>query len=142
MEITGQPPPTRQEQDMAALGHALQIFCGVLGPLAIFLWKRNSRFVAFHCLQAIFWQLLLGAVALLTALVVVAFVFLALSTQGGSTQQPTPIVFFALPVIWLFALGGSLLTLILAIVYALKAMKGQWAQYPLVGGWAKRAAGV
>ncbi|MGH9556510.1 MAG: DUF4870 domain-containing protein [Terriglobales bacterium] len=142
MEITGQPPPTREEQDMAALGHGLQIFCGVLGPLAIFLWKRNSRFVAFHCLQAIFWQLLLGVAALLTSLAVVAFVFLGLSSQSGSVEQPTPVIFLAFPIIWLFALGGAVLTLILAIVYALKAMKGEWAQYPLVGGWAKRAAGV
>ncbi len=142
MDITGQPPPTKDEQDMAALGHALQIFCGVFGPLVIFLWKRNSRFVAFHCLQAIFWQLLLGVVALLAAMVVVGFVFLGLASQGSSTQQPPPVVFLALPIIWLFALGGSLMTLILAIVYALKAMRGEWAQYPIVGAWAKRAAGV
>ena len=141
MEITGQPPPTREEQDMAALGHAIQIFCGVLGPLVIFLWKRNSRFVAFHCLQAIFWQLLLGVVALLTALVVVGVVFLGIASQEGGSQQP-PAVFLALPFIWLFALGGSVMTLVLAIVYALKAMRGEWAMYPLVGQWAKRAAGV
>ena len=142
MDITGQPPPTKDEQDMAALGHALQIFCGVFGPLAIFLWKRQSRFVAFHCLQAIFWQLLLGAVAAVTAVLVVSFVLLAVSTQGSGSQQAPPAVFFVLPIIWLFALGGSVMSLVLAIVYALKAMRGEWAQYPIVGKWAKRAAGI
>jgi uncharacterized Tic20 family protein len=142
MEITAPPPPTKDEQDMAALGHALQIFCGALGPLVIFLWKRNSRFVAFHCLQAIFWQLLLGAVAVVTAVMVVGFVFLTLSSQQGQVHQPTPVAFFAFPIIWLFALGGSVLTLILAIVYALKAMRGEWAEYPIVGKWARRVAGV
>ncbi|MCI0353517.1 MAG: DUF4870 domain-containing protein [Acidobacteria bacterium] len=127
---------------MAALAHGLQIFCGLLGPLVIFLWKRESRFIAFHCLQAIFWQLLLSVAALLTSLVVVGFVLLGLSSQAGGVEQPTPVLFLALPIIWLFALGGGVLTLVLAIVYAIKAMKGQWAQYPLVGGWAKRAAGV
>jgi uncharacterized Tic20 family protein len=142
MEITGPPPPSREEQDYAALGHALQIFCGFLGPLVIYLWKRDSRFVAFHCLQAIFWQLLLFAASLVTALLVVSFVFLGLSTQGSGVEQPSPVMFLVVPVIWLFALGGSVLTLVLAIVFAIKAMRGQWALYPLVGGWAKRAAGL
>ena len=141
MEITNQPPPSREEQDLAALAHALQIFSGFLGPLVIYLLKRNSRFVAFHALQAIFWQLLLMVAALMSALLVLGFVFMSLSSQGSGAGQPSPF-FLVLPILWLFAMGGSVMSLVLAIVYALKAMRGQWAQYPLVGGWAKRVAGV
>ncbi|MCI0356083.1 MAG: hypothetical protein L0099_13755, partial [Acidobacteria bacterium] len=72
----------------------------------------------------------------------IGFVTLGLSTQAGGAQQPSPAALFAVSILWLFVLGGSLVSLILAIVYALKAMRGQWAEYPLVGRWAKRVAGV
>ncbi len=141
MEIIVQPPPTREEQDLAALAHALQIFSSFLGPLVIYFLKPSSRFVAFHALQVIFWQLLLWVVALLSAQLVVAFVSMSLSSQAGAADQPSP-VFLAVPILLMFAMGGTLMSAVLAIVYAIKAMKGQWAQYPLVGAWAKRAVGV
>ncbi len=142
MEKTALPTPSREEQDYAALAHGSQIFCGFLGPLILFLWKRNSRFVSFHALQAVFWQLLLAAAALVTAGLVIAFVTFGLSTQAGGDQQSAPATFFVVPIFWLFILGGSILSLVLAIVYAIKAMRGQWAEYPIVGRWAKRVVGV
>ena len=127
---------------MATLAHVLQIFTGFFGPLIIYFLKPNSRFVAFHALQAAFWQLLLAAIAILTVVLVLGFVFLGLSSQAGGADQLSPVAFLAVPIIALFALCGGPVTLVLAIVFAVKASQGQWSQYPLVGGWAKRVAGV
>jgi uncharacterized membrane protein len=35
------------------LAHLLQFFAGFIPPLVIYLVKRNSRFVAFHAMQAL-----------------------------------------------------------------------------------------
>ncbi len=142
METAGSPQTTPQERQMATLAHVLQIFFGFLGPLIIFLVKRNSRFVAFHALQAIFWHLLLAATAILTVVLVLGFVFLGLASQAAGADQPSPVFFLAVPIIALFAMCAGPVTVVLAIVFAVKASQGQWSQYPLVGGWAKRVAGA
>jgi uncharacterized membrane protein len=42
------------------------------------------------------------------------------------------------PIFWLLAMGGWLLVLILAIVYGIKAGRGEWAGYPVIGRLARR----
>ena len=42
---------------MATLAHALQIIGSWIAPLVIFLIRRESRFVAFHALQALLLQI-------------------------------------------------------------------------------------
>ncbi len=54
--------PTQDERTIALLAHMLQILLWWIAPLAIFLIKRNSKFISFHALQA----LLLQAVYVLT----------------------------------------------------------------------------
>jgi len=39
------------------------------------------------------------------------------------------------------AMGGFAVSMTLAIMYCLKAMRGQWAEYPAIGKWARRIAG-
>jgi uncharacterized Tic20 family protein len=51
------PPPTQDERTMAFLAHLLQVFTGFIGPLIIFCVKQDSRFVKFHALQSLVWQL-------------------------------------------------------------------------------------
>src|SRR5262245_61665007 len=50
--------PTQDERTMATLAHALQIIGSWIAPLVIFLIRRESRFVAFHALQALLLQIL------------------------------------------------------------------------------------
>jgi len=56
------PPPnlelTQDEKAYAGLAHALMISTWWIGPLVIFLMKRSSRFVSFHALQALLWQII------------------------------------------------------------------------------------
>jgi hypothetical protein len=48
--------PTSDETTLALLAHVLQIFTWWIGPLAIYLAKRDSKFVSFHAMQALLWQ--------------------------------------------------------------------------------------
>ena len=46
------PPPTPDERTLAMLAHILQTFSCFIGPLVIYVVKRDSRFVAFHVISS------------------------------------------------------------------------------------------
>lgn len=106
---------------LALFGLALFGFIGLLGPLIVYVVKKNqSRFVAFHSLQA-----LLADVTLL------AFFFAARSFFRIAPD----LVVFIFPLI----LGAHFVYNILG---AIKAWDSEWFQIPLVGGFALRQAGA
>jgi hypothetical protein len=39
------------------------------------------------------------------------------------------------PVLWLGFIGGWVVNLVLGVVYAVKANRGEWATYPVFGKW-------
>jgi len=43
------------------------------------------------------------------------------------------------PLVWLVFMGMWVLVLVAAILYSIKAGRGEWAEYPVVGKWARRA---
>ncbi len=135
-----QPEPTQDERTMAVLAHALQVVGAWIAPLVIFLVKRESRFVAFHALQALLLQVLI--MVLWVGIMVAFFAAMFASIGMHPAQQPTqtlPVGMFVLfPLVWLLAMGGWAAVLICAIVYAIKAGRGEWAAYPLLGGLARR----
>lgn len=54
-------------------------------------------------------------------------------------SEPPPLwLFIVFPVFWLFHMGAWILVLVMAIVYCIKAGRGEWAAYPIIGRWAKR----
>ena len=111
----------------------LQIMLWWIAPLAIFLIKRNSKFISFHALQA----LLLQAVYLLLLLgefmLGIAVFFLVAATAPALQHAPPPPEFFILmPVLWLSWMGMGLMVLLAAIVYGVKAGRGEWAEYPVL----------
>lgn len=135
---------TQDEKAFAGLAHALMISTRWIGPLIIYLTKKESRFVNFHCLQALFWQIIF---TLLYAGGMVVFFVGMFSTilslpQGKATEPPQfPAAFFLVfPLFWLITMGGFAISLTLGIVYRLKAMRGEWAGYPLIGRWVRRIA--
>ncbi len=135
--------PDSDERMYACLAQFLQMVGGFIGPLIIFLVKRESRFVAFHALQALLWQIvvMIGWMVFMALFFSMAF---AGFPQPGTKPPPGPPpgFFFLFPLLWLGAMGGWVLTLILAIVYGVKAMRGEWAAYPFIGRLAKRMLGV
>ena len=87
---------------MAFLAHLLQAFTGFIGPLIIFCVKQDSRFVKFHALQALVWQLCYMALIFFAS---IAFFFTIFSSVAhippGSHQGPPLGFFIFLPVFWL-----------------------------------------
>ncbi len=129
---------TQDERTIALLAHMLQIMLWWIAPLAIFLIKRDSKFVSFHALQA----LLLQAVYVLTIIagMVLAFgVFIlsaALAPEGSNAVPPE--FYFLMPVLWLSLMGMGVVVLLAGIVYGVKAGRGEWAEYPVLGTLARR----
>ncbi len=125
------------------LAHVLQIFSWLLGPMIIFLVRKDSRFVRYHALQAVFFQLLVMLVWGATILTLFAGFFTAIARHRGPVG-PAAIVF---PVLFfvIFWGGGALtwlLNLVLGIVYGLRANNGEWAGYPGIKYLAAKVAGV
>jgi uncharacterized Tic20 family protein len=130
--------PTQDERTMATLAHGLSIL-GFLAPLIIFLLKRQSRFVSFHALQALLWHVTYLILIVLGMVAFLAIFILTLVAHPIAKGAAPPLgVFLVFPFLWLFFMAGSIVTLILAIVYAIKAGQGEWADYPIFGKLARR----
>jgi uncharacterized Tic20 family protein len=134
------PEPTQDDRTMALMAHLLQIFTGFLGPLVIYFLRRQSRFVAFHSLQALFWQILVTALYIVGALLMV-FTMVAGNAQGGG-QGPSGGTIALFVLFWVATFLVSIVNLVVAVYFTVKASKGEWAENPLVARWARRAAGI
>ena len=75
--------PTSDETTSALLAHVLQIFTWWIGPLAIYLAKRDSKFVSFHAMQALLWQFTMMGLGMVMGLVWVFFFFLTFCRIWG-----------------------------------------------------------
>jgi len=144
--------PTTDERTNAMLAHVLSIFGGFIGPLVIYFVKgKDSRFVAFHSLQAIFWHL-----ACMVGMVGGAFVgfgavvgFTAAHAPPAPLPAPAPHAhappppgfFFAFFGLWALMMLGWVLNAGYVVYLAIKANSGQWCRYPVVGGIVTRAGG-
>jgi uncharacterized Tic20 family protein len=144
MEPTEVIPPTPDERTIAMLAHLMQIFAWFWGPLVVYLVKRESRFVAFHALQALFLQIILyGFVVCWDGCLDGVHVWFRhpswrLAPQLAGSPYGAPHSFSC-------HLGlmmcGWILNITLGIIFGIKASKGEWAQYPILGRWARRLAG-
>ena len=125
------------------LAHILQIFSWLIGPGIIFFVRRDSKFVRYHALQAVFFQLLLMILWVASLIAIFAGVFLAFSRRGEASFTPAAV--FPVLMIVVFWGGGALtwvLNLVLGIVYGLRANNGEWAGYPGIKYLAAKVAGV
>jgi uncharacterized Tic20 family protein len=109
---------TPEERTWAMLAHlsALLGYVVVLGqyiaPLVIYLvYRERSRFVAFHALQALYFQLAL------LLLWIVVFVATLVTCGLGAICAVVPIV----------------LNLVFVLMAAIRANSGEWYELPLVG---------
>src|ERR1022692_2356392 len=87
---------------MAMLAHVLQVVAWWLAPLGIFLVKRESRFVAFHALQALLLQIvyLILCVLFVAAWFIGFFVTVAKASHVPNAAPPM-MLFVLFPLIWL-----------------------------------------
>jgi len=126
---------------MAIFAHVFQIFGGWIAPLVIFLVKRQSRFVSFHALQALLLQIVHVVVTIVVVMVffVVIFgsAFASIAHQAPGHTDPPWAIFVMFPLVWVFLMGYWVTILIVAIIYGVKASRGEWAEYPIFGRWAR-----
>ncbi len=136
------PPPRQDECTMAMLAHVMQLFGGIIAPLVLYFLKRSeSPFVAFHALQAILWQLAILAVSFLFWGVMAIVFFSSIITASNSPAPPPAFWIMMISVIaFSFLLFG--VNLALAIMHGVRAYRGEWSVYPLVGDYARRIVGI
>ena len=135
--IAGFEETTVDERTLAFLAHLLMAFTGFIGPLVIFCVKQDSRFVKFHSLQALIWQAIYMVLVFvgMAMFLVVMFSSLLHNPQPSHSQGPPPGFVLLLPFMWLGFMGGWMVNLILGVVCAIKAHRGEWATYPIFGKW-------
>lgn len=89
---------TNDERMMALIAHLSNFVFPFIGPLLLWLLKKDqSRFVAYHALQALVFQIIAWAISGVTC-------------------------------------GIGMVLFVLPILLAIKANKGEWEGYPLIGG--------
>ncbi len=94
--------PTRESRQMAMVVHLLAIFTGFLGPLIMYLVKKDDDdFVRFHAMQSIYFELL------------------------------------AIPFCMITCGFGAIVIMIYNILACMRAMDGEWYEYPIAGRWAR-----
>ena len=131
-------PPSSEERTLATLAHLLQLVGWWIAPLIIFLLKRDSRFVAFHALQALLLQIAYIAIWMVWMVGWFAVMFSLVLMQASSHGNPPVAMLMTFPLFWLGAVGMWMVLLVVAIVYGIKAGNGEWAEYPVLGRLARR----
>ena len=124
---------------MAILAHVLQVVGWWIAPLVIFLLNRKSRFASFHALQALLLQIVYLVVTGGFMVLWFCSFFLTMAHHSADKNAPPPTAIFVLfPLVWLGFMGAWGVILIIAIVYGVKASRGEWAEYPLLGRLARK----
>lgn len=112
---------TQDERMWAMLAYALKIFAPILAPFAIYVAYKRSRFVVFHALQSLYFDL---------AWIVFAAVALALAF--ALDVVPFAGWFMGRQLIVAAYLGG-VADLVLTIVGAVRAYNDEWWRPALIG---------
>jgi uncharacterized Tic20 family protein len=129
---------TSDERTMAILAHVLQIVGWWIAPLIILLVKKDSKFTSFHALQALFLQILYMLLMGVFMVAWIAAVVVMVAHAPQTKDAPPPVGFFvAMPLIWLGWMSLWALVIVVAIVFGIKAGRGEWAEYPLLGKLAR-----
>lgn len=133
---------------MALLAHILQLFTWWIGPLVIYIARRESKFVAFHAMQALLWQIIHSVLfigAFIAYFVGILLVVIPHAPHGthAPANQPLPIAFFVgFGLFWLAIMIVAVLNIVIGIYFGIKASRGEWAAYPLIGRSARSIVGV
>lgn len=137
------PEPTHDERILGMLAQFLQIISWFIAPGIILLVRRDSRFVRYHALQALFFHLLVVIVGAAAALALYAGWFSGAARDDLGSAFAA--IFFPVILFLVLGIGGALswlLSLVLGVVYGLRANNGEWAGYPGIKYLAAKVAGV
>ncbi len=101
---------TKDEKTMAMLVWLLAIPTAFVGPLVLYLVKKEeSKFVAFHALQSLWFSVVAWVIVMILA---------SVTCGVGAVLVIAPVI--------------------VDIVWLIKANNGEWAELPVVGKWARK----
>jgi uncharacterized membrane protein len=142
LELAMEHQPSHDECAFAFLAEFLQIFAGFVAPITILIVKRDSRFVMFHALQALFWHVVWIVVWI--GAIVFWFLFFIRMIPHMTTQPPntppSPHAFMMMFEIWGVMILGFIVNFIVGVVMGTLAYRGKWSRIPLIGRLAMAAA--
>jgi uncharacterized Tic20 family protein len=142
-EPTALPQPTPDERKLAMLAHVLQLFGGFIAPLIIFLVKRDSKFVRFHALQPLIWQVVVIILSTFVVFGLMIAMFLTIPFEQPPKSAAPPLGFFLMfGGFWFFMMMHWVINLFLAIFFGIKSYEGAWSRYPLIGRLAAAWSGI
>ncbi len=138
-------PSSPDERVMAALAHITVIipFMGVIAPIIIWATqKEKSRYVAFHALQALGYQLCMIAAWFIAMGCYMCSIFSTVLTiplsSSGTGQSISPFFFVGIAIPYLVfgvILMGGLAFIVYGIVGAVLTLQGKPFHYILIGMW-------
>jgi uncharacterized protein len=139
------PPPidvvaeeiSRDDRTTAMLAHILELLAAVVGPFILYMVKKgDSRFAAYHALQAtLFGVLFFGPFLLFFGVFFIGFIATASTSPTG---DPAGWVVGSFFVVWCSLFAVMIGHFVFTILNALRANSGEWSEYPFAGRWAKR----
>lgn len=109
----------------AFLAYFLSIFISFVGGLVIFLLERENKFIRFHALQSILFNVAVIVISIALVIITVILVFV-------------PILgWVAAVVLWLvFGIGAFVLWVVLMV----KSLQGEYYKLPVIGDWSDQNA--
>jgi len=126
--------PTQEERTLAILAHLLQIVAWWIAPLVIFIIKRNSKFVSFHALQALLLQCVYLFLMCVGVVLWFGTFFIAMASSPATRNgHPPPELFILMPLFGLGWISAWIAMIGIAVVYGVRAGRGEWATYPFLG---------
>ncbi|MCA1595173.1 MAG: DUF4870 domain-containing protein [Chloroflexi bacterium] len=109
---------TSDDRMLAMAAHLLGFFTGFIGPLIVYLVKRDqSRFVAYHSLQAVFFQVAINI--------------------GYAIAGALCAILIGIPLL----IALPIVSLVFAVMAGLAANSGKWYEIPVVGKLAMENTG-
>ena len=129
---------TSADKTMALFSHLSIFIFSVFLPLIIYVaYNKKSRYVAFHSLQALYFQVMMYIVMVILIGVVIVLMF-ALGLDFDSLESKTFSTEWILTYSLIF--GTGILYLLYeygySIFMAMRAFGGHKTKYPFVGSWA------
>lgn len=133
-----QPETTSDERLFGMLSHLSVFLGGIILPIIIWATQKDkSKFVRFHSLQAIFFQIAFAALITLFVIFLVMILLIsgiglsALEKSGGDSLSPLMIIILIILYggIFLFVIGGISYSVYLAV----KTYNGYLIRIPFIG---------
>jgi len=66
-----------------------------------------------------------------------AMIFASIAQQIPHPTSPPLGLLVVFPLFWLFGMGMWVAVLVVAVLFAIRAGRGEWAEYPVIGQWVR-----